>query len=81
MVFCFFFSSVFTGNTNPQESLVQETRWKIWSKELPLVEEDYQRESLNKLNISMGPDWMHPQVLTEVDDVIVRPQLLIFERL
>lgn len=38
-------------------------------------------KSLNKLHISMGPDWLHPQVLTEVDDVIVRPLLLIFERL
>lgn len=55
---------------------------KVWCKEdVPLVEEDQVRESLSKLDIhqSMGPDRMHPQVLREIANVIMRPLLIIFD--
>lgn len=56
---------------------------KVWCKEdVPLVEEDQVRESLSKLDIhqSMGPDRMHPQVLREIANVIMRPLLIIFDQ-
>ncbi|GAB0208607.1 mitochondrial enolase superfamily member 1 [Grus japonensis] len=58
-----FFASVLTAKASPQESQTLEAGEKVLRKEdLPLVEEDWVREHLGKLDIhkSMGPDGMHP---------------------
>ncbi|KFO83776.1 RNA-directed DNA polymerase from mobile element jockey, partial [Buceros rhinoceros silvestris] len=48
----------------------------------PLFEEDGVRDLLGKADThkSMGPDGMHPQVLRELVDVILRPLFILFER-
>ena len=58
-----FFASVFTAKAGLQESQPPEEREKIWRKEdFPLVEEDWVRDHLGKLDPhrSMGPDGTHP---------------------
>lgn len=47
-----------------------------------MVEEDQAREYLSKLDIlnPMGSDGLHPQVLRELADVIVRPPSIIFDQ-
>lgn len=78
-----FFALVFTAKVRPQELVTQETRDKAWRKEeFPLVEKDWFRDHLVKLDIqkSTGPDGMHSQVLREQSNIITRLFSIIFEK-
>ncbi|GAB0179566.1 mitochondrial enolase superfamily member 1 [Grus japonensis] len=73
-----FFASAFASKIGLQESQVPETKGSA----VPLVEENQFREYLNKQDIhkSIGLDSVHPQVLKELADVIVRPCSIIFDQ-
>ena len=71
-----FFTSACTGKINLQESQARRTCGKVWSKEhLPSVIQYPARVHLNKpdRDRAVGPDGIHPLVLRELADVIVRP--------
>lgn len=79
-----FLASAFTSKTGLQELQVPEAWLKGWGKEdVPLVEEDQVREYLSKPNIhkSMGPDGMHPKMLRELADGIMRQLPIVFVQL
>ncbi|XP_068856794.1 uncharacterized protein [Aphelocoma coerulescens] len=78
-----FFALAFTDKTSPQGSLAQEIRVKeSWKEDFPFIKEDWVREHLGKLDIhkSMGPDRMHPTLLSKLVDIIARPLMIIFGR-
>lgn len=62
----------------------QETKVKdCWKEDFPLLKQDWVREHLGKLDIhkSLDSDGMHPWVLRNLVDTIVRPFTIISERL
>lgn len=75
--------SVLTGKTSPQGPLTQDTSlYECWEKDLPLVKDDWVGEHQKELGIhNLGPDGVHPPVLRELVDIIVRSLIVIFERL
>ena len=73
-----FFVSVYTAGACPEEPHTPgEVRVK---KEFALIDEDWVKDQLINLDIhkSMGPDGMHPQVLRQLEEVIVRLLSIIF---
>jgi len=78
-----FFASVFSAKAGPQEFQALEVREEACRKDdLPLVEEDCVRDHLSNLDAhrSMGPNRIHPWVLSALTDVIAEPLSIIFER-
>jgi len=72
-----------TLQTSFKQAPVAENKGKNWEKEdLPAVSEDRVQNHVKNLKVhnSMGPDEIHPQVLSELADKVAKLLSILFER-
>jgi len=76
-----FIASVFTGNLSPCPSPVDGLQdGDQRGKAPPTGKEDQVWDHLRNIHKSMRLDEVHPRVLRELADVIVKPLSMLFER-
>jgi len=83
-VFNDFFASVLTSKCSSHTTQDTEGKGRDWkNKELPTVGECQVRDHVRNLKVhkSMGPDEVHPWVLREHADAVVKALSIIFEKL
>jgi len=78
-----FFSTNFTVQGSRCTAQAAESKGKDWEKEtLPAVSENQVWDHLQYLKVhnSMGPNKIHPHILRELGDEVVKPLSTIFEK-
>ncbi|PKU46972.1 rna-directed dna polymerase from mobile element hypothetical protein [Limosa lapponica baueri] len=79
-----FFALVFTDKCSSHTTQVAEGKGRDQeNEELPTVGQDQDPDHLRNLKVhkSMGPDEVHLQVLRELEDDVVKPLSITFEKL